>query len=91
MKVTALRALPDYRLWLRFADGTEGTADLSGKVGHGVFSSWKDPKTFAQVQVGEFGQPIWPGDIDLCSDTLYRLVTGSLPAEFVVKGEPAHA
>ena len=91
MKVTALRPLPDYRLWLRFADGTEGTVNLSEKVGRGVFASWKDPKAFAQVEVGEFGQPVWPGDIDLCADSLYQTVTGSLPVQFSAKGEPAHA
>jgi hypothetical protein len=71
MKVASLKPLPDYRLWLRFADGTEGTVDLSEKVGRGVFASWKDPKAFAEVRVGDFGQPVWPRAIDLCADNLY--------------------
>lgn len=91
MKVTDIKPLPSYRLWLRFADGREGTVDLSGKVGRGVFVAWKDPKTFDRVRVGEFGQPVWPGDIDLCPDSLYETVTGRLPAQFSAKGEPAHA
>jgi len=91
MKVTSLKPLPDYRLWLRFADGTEGTVDLSSYVGDGVFAAWRDPNTFSRVRIGEFGQPIWDGDVDLCADALYKTVTGHLPAGFSVKTEPAHA
>ena len=91
MRITALKPLAEYRLWVRFSDGTEGTVDLSEKVGRGVFGAWRDPNAFARVQIGEFGQPVWPGDIDLCADNLYRVVTGHLPANFSAKGEPAHA
>jgi Protein of unknown function (DUF2442) len=79
MKVTSVKPLPDYRLWLRFADETEGTVDLSEKVGRVVFVSWKDPKAFAEVRVGDFGQLIWPGHIDLCADGLCRTVTRIYP------------
>jgi uncharacterized protein DUF2442 len=91
MKVTALKPLPDYHLWLRFFDGTEGTVDLSSYVGDGVFQAWKDQNAFARVRVGDFGQPLWDGDIDLCADALYRTLTGHLPSGFSLKGEPAHA
>lgn len=91
MKVSVVKPLPDYRLWLRFVDGTEGIVDLSSKVGRGVFASWKDRSVFAQAQVGDYGQPVWPGDIDLCADSLYQTVTGHLPVQFSAKGEPAHA
>jgi hypothetical protein len=91
MKVTSLKPQSGYRLWLHFADGIEGTVDLSSYVGEGVFAAWSDLASFASVRVGEFGQPVWDGDIDLCADALYRNVTGRLPAGFLVKGEPAHA
>jgi len=91
MKVTDIKPLPRYRFLLRFADGREGTVDLSDEVGRGAFGAWKDPRTFGRVRVGEFGQPVWPGDIDLCADGLYQSVTGRLPAQFSAKGEPAHA
>jgi hypothetical protein len=86
MKVTTLKPLADFRLWLRFADGTEGSVDLSDKVGRRVFTPWKSPSAFARVQVGEFDEPIWPGDIDLCADSLFRLVTGHLPAQCSAEG-----
>ena len=91
MKIKRLKALPRYRLQLEFADGVAGLVNLSAKVGTGVFAAWQDQEIFAQARVGENGQVEWPGDIDLCADTLYLEVTGHLPAEFSVKAEPAHA
>lgn len=91
MKIKRLKALPDYRLQLEFVDGVAGLVNLSAKVGTGVFSVWQDQGIFAQARVGQSGQAEWPGDIDLCPDTLYLAVTGHLPAEFARKTEPAHA
>ena len=91
MKIKRLKALPRYRLQLEFADGVAGLVNLSAKVGTGVFAAWQDQEIFAQARVGENGQVEWPGDIDLCPDTLYLEVTGHLPAEFAGKVEPAHA
>ena len=91
MKIKRLTALPGYRLQLEFVDGVAGLVDLSTKVGTGVFIAWQEPEIFAQARVGENGQVEWPGDIDLCADTLYLEITGRLPAEFSVKAEPAHA
>ena len=93
MKVTALKPLPDYRLWLRFSDGVEGSIDLSGRVGRGVFAIWRDPAVFARVKVGEFGQPAWSDEVDLCADALYLEVTGREPADLFskLKTEAAHA
>jgi hypothetical protein len=81
MKITALKPLPGHRLWLRFADGTEGTVDLSGDVGVGVFALWRDPAAFAAVRLGDAGQPVWSDLVDLCPDTLYLKVTGLTPAD----------
>jgi hypothetical protein len=60
-------------------------------VGSGVFAAWEDQEIFAQARIGPNGQVEWPGDIDLCADTLYLEVTGHLPAEFTVQIETAHA
>ena len=35
-----VKALPGYKIWVRFADGTEGEADLSHLAGRGVFALW---------------------------------------------------
>ena len=76
IKVTAARALEGHRLWLRFSDCIEGTADLSDLVGKGVFAAWTNPGAFANVSVTDFGAVAWDKDIDLCPDALYLRVTG---------------
>ena len=72
-RVAAVEALPDFRLHIRFMDGTEGTADLDALVhspGAGVFASLADPALFVQVFV-EHGAVTWPGEIDLAPDAMY--------------------
>jgi len=69
--------LPGYRVWLRFADGVEGTVDLSELKGQGVFSAWQDEKIFLAVSVDAESHALaWPGGIDLCPDSLYAELTG---------------
>jgi hypothetical protein len=69
-------ALPNYRLKLRYDDGVEGVVDLLREVGKGVFKAWEDAEVFKKVRIGDFGQPEWPGEIDLCPDALYMEITG---------------
>ena len=72
-RITKAEARPNYRLWVRFSDGTEGEVDLSSLVGKGVFASWRDPQFFARVAVSaDSGTVTWPGGIDLAPDALYR-------------------
>lgn len=76
-RVAAVKALPDYRLQVRFVDGTEGTVDLMGLVhspGAGVFAVLADPALFAQVFI-EHGAVTWPGEIDLASDAMHAEIT----------------
>ena len=35
-----VKALPDSRIWIRYADGKEGEVDLSHLAGQGVFEIW---------------------------------------------------
>lgn len=72
-RVAAAKALPDFRLHVRFVDGTEGTVDLAAiihSLGAGVFASLADSALFAQVFV-EHGAVTWPGEIDLAPDAMY--------------------
>ena len=68
---------PNYRLWLRYTDGVEGEVDLGALVGKGVFEAWLEPGVFEAVQVNQFGAPEWPGEIDLCPDSIYMQLTWS--------------
>ena len=80
-KITAVKPLDGFRLWLLFSDGIEGIADLSDLAGHGVFSAWNTPGLFANVKVTEYGAIAWGDEIDLCPDTLYLRITGKAPED----------
>lgn len=68
----------EYRLWIRFEDGTEGEVDLSGLVGKGVFRGWEDPAEFRKVHIDPDTHTVsWPGGVDLCPDSLYKDLVGA--------------
>ena len=75
-KAVQAKPLDDYRLWLKYADGTEGEVDLSDLAGRGVFKAWSDRKVFLAVTVDDSGAIVWPGEIDLCPDALFLRLTG---------------
>jgi len=71
-----VRALPGFRIWVRFADGSEGTVDLTHLVGVGVFAAFKQPG-FDRAFVSPDAQTVtWPGELDLDPDVLYAKATG---------------
>jgi hypothetical protein len=77
-RIVAAKALPDYRLWIRFHDGIEGEVDLSHLVGKGVFRRWEAAREFARVRVDpETETVVWPGDLHLAPDALYRDIAGA--------------
>jgi hypothetical protein len=92
-KIVICRALQPCRLWLRFDDGVEGEVDLADLAGKGVFAAWQDPAFFAQVQLDGRGGITWPGELDLCPDSLYLEVTGLKPEDLfpALKEAQAHA
>ena len=65
-----------FRIWLEFSDGASGEVDLSHLAGKGVFQAWDDRKFFEQVSLDDYPTVTWPGEIDLCPETLYVSVTG---------------
>ncbi len=69
--VVEVRPEKDYSLWLRFADGSEGTVTLESNTFTGVLKPLREPSVFDQVFV-EHGAVAWPGEIDLAPDGLYR-------------------
>jgi len=81
MRITEAQAMDDFRVSLRFDDGVLGVVDLSHLAGRGVFQAWLLDRVFEQVFISPVGALQWPGDIDLCPDSLYRQVTGKTAAE----------
>lgn len=80
-KIVKLKVLSDYKIWIKYNDNTEGTVDLSGLVGKGVFSLWNDYEEFKKVTIGDSGELKWGDHIDLCPDSLYLQLTGKNPEE----------
>ncbi len=80
-KPIEVRALPDYRLYVRYDNGVEGEVDLSHLVGKGVFAAWNDPDNFQKVSIGSSGELRWNDQIDLCPDSIYMRISGKSPEE----------
>ena len=66
VKAVQVRALTDYRLDLRFSDGSSGVVDLRDFVfaGGTVVKPLQDAAFFARVFL-EMGAPTWPNGCDI--------------------------
>ncbi|HEY2290675.1 MAG TPA: DUF2442 domain-containing protein [Thermoanaerobaculia bacterium] len=69
-KAVEVKALSDYRIWIRFDEGIAGEVDLSHLAGRGVFSLWQDYTAFQGVHLGPSGQIAWNDEVELCPDSL---------------------
>ncbi len=77
-KITGVRTLEGFRIWIKFSDNVEGVVDLSDVAGKGIFSVWKDRAVFEAVFIDSVSHTVaWPGGIDLCPDSLYAELTGT--------------
>lgn len=90
-KPVEVRALANFRIWLRYDDGTQGEVDLSNLAGRGVFAAWHDPAVFSAVRVAPYGAVEWGSDIDLCPDALYMQLTGQSPEAYFRAFSTVHA
>jgi len=86
-----VNALKNFRIWLRYDDGTAGEVDLSDVAGHGVFEAWNDAAFFASVHLGSHGALEWGADIDICPDAMYLRLTGKSPEEVFPGLKSVHA
>jgi len=85
-KITALKVLDHYRVWLRFDDGVEGEVDFSRKPHTGVYAPWQDYDYFRRARIGDYGELRWDDQLDFGADSLWLGVTGRTPEE--LDGEP---
>jgi len=93
MKIEFAKALPNFRLELTFNNGEYGVVDLSSLVGRGVFIAWERPGVFERVSLTSQGAVEWPGELDLCPDSLYLQMTGKKVEEVfpVLQTRRSHA
>lgn len=81
MRITEAKPLEHFRVFLRFENGATGIVDLSHFAGRGVFSAWEQEGFFERLSVTPEGALQWPGDLDLCPDSLYLQLTGKAPSQ----------
>lgn len=77
-RIVRVSAGPKYTLEVTFADGLNGTVDLSSRLFGPVFEPLRDPALFSQVQVDEYGAVCWPNGADLAPDALYMRISSSV-------------
>ena len=87
VQAVRVRALPDYRLDLRFSDGSSGVVDLRDFVfaGGAMAKPLQDVAFFARVFL-EMGAPTWPNgcDIDPSAARMEIAAEGRLQVENIV-------
>lgn len=72
-RVTQCKASKDYRLWLKFEDGVEGSVFLGNLLEIGAFDAWRDVEQFCRVAVDPAAATaVWEGGIRLDPDILYQ-------------------
>ncbi len=81
-EVTAVEPRDGFTVWLRFADGTSGVADLTFLADSPAFAGWQDRAYFESVRVVPGGDVVWGDDLYRCGYSLYIDLTG-LPWEVV--------
>jgi hypothetical protein len=71
-----LRALPDYKLFQRFADGTQGITEMRELIfsDHaGVFTALRDSAEFNRVSIDpDFRSVSWANGLDIAPDASHE-------------------
>ncbi len=79
VRVTDVRHVKDYVLWLCFSDGTEGQVDLRDELHGEVFEPLKDKRIFRSVALHpEWHTIAWPSGADFAPEFLHAAVTARL-------------
>jgi uncharacterized protein DUF2442 len=71
LHVLEARYLGDYRVWLRFSDGTSGEVDLSGELDGPVFGPLRDVELFKRFTVHHHTLA-WENGADLAPEFLHQ-------------------
>ena len=87
-RVTDCKASRDYRLWLRFEDGLEGSVFLGNLVDLGPFIAWRDVDQFCRAAVDrKAATVVWEAGIQFDPDILYQdLLSSRAAKEFDAPG-----
>jgi Protein of unknown function (DUF2442) len=70
--VTDAKVMPDFRLWIRFSDKTEGEVNLKEFIANDprpIVAGLRDPVVFADMHV-EMDTVVWANGFDLAPEFL---------------------
>ena len=77
LKVWGIRAMDDYRLWLRFSTGEAKIFDFKPMLEKPAFVSLADRERFRNVYI-DYGVPVWnDGEVDISPEYLYEYAVTS--------------
>ncbi len=82
-KIIEIKALKNYKLFLKYSDGVEGVIDLSDIVGKGVFEAFKNYSFFENVKIGESDAPTWENETDIDPLNQYLKLTGKTVEQYL--------
>ena len=72
LKISGVRPMPDYMLWVRFNTGEVKTIDFKPLLNHEAFLPLKNKEVFNSVYI-DFGCTVWDdGNIDIAPEYLYE-------------------
>ena len=72
LKVSGVRPLEDFCLWVRFNNSETRIFDFKPLLNSQAFKPLSNPSVFKNVYI-DYGVPVWnDGDIDIAPETLYE-------------------
>ena len=72
LKISGVRPLEDYLLWVRFNTGEEKTVDFKTLINQAAFLPLKDKSVWQGVYI-DYGCTVWNnGEIDIAPEYLYE-------------------
>lgn len=69
--VESVETTPDFSLALTFIGGERRTFDMRPYLDYPVFKCLRNLALFSLARV-DYGTVVWPGDIDIAPETLYK-------------------
>ena len=86
LKITSVKAIEKYKIFVSFNDETKGVYDVSSLAGKGVFKTWEEDDNFFKVFINsESGAITWPNDIDIDTYNMYCNIKKISPEEYFNK------
>jgi hypothetical protein len=70
-RIISARYVDRYVVWLHFADGAEGTVDLSEELNGPIFEPLRDLEAFSKLSLHpELRTLVWPNGADIAPEFL---------------------